>query len=361
MDFKVFEGNILKLINRYKEINELLSSLEIINNPSKLISLSQEKAELEEVVNNYNELNKLKNYLSDLKELKNSEDEEIKALAEEEFQVVEKNIENLESKLLNFILPKDPLDEKNIILEIRAGAGGEEAALFASELLRMYLRYAERKNAKTEILSINETGIGGIKEAIISIKGKRIYSRLKFESGTHRVQRVPETESGGRIHTSTATVAVLPEADEIDITIDEKDLKIDTFRAGGAGGQHVNKTDSAVRITHLPTGIVVACQDERSQFQNKEKAMRILAAKILEEKRVASEKEIAMSRRIQVGSGDRSEKIRTYNFPQGRVTDHRINLTLYRLNEVLDGDLDEIIDALIAAENIRKLELLSVK
>ncbi|PMP85357.1 MAG: peptide chain release factor 1 [Thermodesulfobium narugense] len=361
MDFKVFEDNILKLLNRYNEINELLSNLEIINNPSKLISLSQEKAELEEVVNNYKELNKLRNYLSDLKELKNSEDEEIKTLAEEEFQVVEKNIDNLESKLLNFILPKDPLDEKNIILEIRASAGGEEAALFASELLRMYLRYAERKNAKTEILSINETGIGGIKEAIISIKGKRIYSRLKFESGTHRVQRVPETESGGRIHTSTATVAVLPEADEIDVTIDERDLKINTFRAGGAGGQHVNKTDSAVRITHLPTGIVVACQDERSQFQNKEKAMRILAAKILEEKRIASEKEIATFRKIQVGSGDRSEKIRTYNFPQGRVTDHRINLTLYRLNEILDGDLDEIIDALIAAENMRKLELLSVQ
>jgi len=360
LEFKLFENNIIKLINRYDEINELLANLETINDPAKLISLSQEKSELEDVVKNYEELNKLKNYLTDLKELKSSTDEEIKALAEEEFQVVEKKIETLELKLLNAILPKNPLDEKNIILEIRAGAGGEEAALFASELLRMYIRYAERKNAKTEILSINETGIGGIKEVIISIKGKKIYSRLKFESGTHRVQRVPETESGGRIHTSTATVAVLPEPDEIDISIDERDLKIDTFRAGGAGGQHVNKTDSAVRITHLPTGIVVSCQDERSQFQNKEKALRILAAKLLEEKRIASEKEMAMTRKVQVGSGDRSEKIRTYNFPQGRVTDHRINLTLYRLNEVLDGDLDEIIDALIAAENMKKLELLSV-
>jgi len=361
LDFKIFENNILKIINRYDEINELLANLEIINNPSKLISLSQEKSELEDIVKDYNELKKLKNSLSDLEELKNNEDDEIKILAEEEFQSVEKNINNIESKLLNNILPKNPLDDKNIILEIRAGAGGEEAALFASELLRMYMRYAERKNAKTEIFSVNETGIGGIKEAIISIKGKKIYSRLKYESGTHRVQRVPETESGGRIHTSTATVAVLAEADEIDVSIDEKDLKIDTFRAGGAGGQHVNKTDSAVRITHLPTGIIVACQDERSQFQNKDKAMRILAAKILEEKRIASEKEISMSRKVQVGSGDRSEKIRTYNFPQGRVTDHRINLTLFRLNEILDGDIDEIIDALIASENIKKLEMLSLQ
>jgi peptide chain release factor 1 len=276
------------------------------------------------------------------------EDDELRQLIKEEIKLLEEKIERLEKELPLLLLPKDPNDEKNVIVEIRAGAGGEEAALFAAELMRMYQRYAERKGWKVEVLDINETGLGGVKEVVLRIEGKGAYSRLKYESGVHRVQRVPVTEAGGRIHTSTATVAVLPEVDEVEVEIRPEDLKIETMRASGHGGQHVNRTESAVRITHLPTGIVVSCQNERSQHQNKATALRILRAKLYELYQREQQEKIQKERRSQVGTGERSEKIRTYNFPQNRVTDHRIGLTVYNLPEVLDGDLDEFIDALIA-------------
>jgi peptide chain release factor 1 len=276
------------------------------------------------------------------------EDDELRQLIKEEIKLLEEKIERLEKELPLLLLPKDPNDEKNVIVEIRAGAGGEEAALFAAELMRMYQRYAERKGWKVEVLDINETGLGGVKEVVLRIEGKGAYSRLKYESGVHRVQRVPVTEAGGRIHTSTATVAVLPEVDEVEVEIRPEDLKIETMRASGHGGQHVNRTESAVRITHIPTGIVVSCQNERSQHQNKATALRILRAKLYELYQREQQEKIQKERRSQVGTGERSEKIRTYNFPQNRVTDHRIGLTVYNLPEVLDGDLDEFIDALIA-------------
>ena len=284
-----------------------------------------------------------------------SEEGEMRELAQAEFEESKDRLEELEQQIRLLLLPKDENDDKNVIVEIRGGVGGEEAALFAHSLFRMYSMYAERKRYTVEVLSSNETELGGIKEISFEVRGAGAFSRFKFESGTHRVQRVPETESSGRIHTSAATVAVLPEAEEVEVQIDPGDLQIDTYRSGGAGGQHVNKTESAIRITHIPTGLVVECQDERSQHKNRDRAMKILRTKLYEMQQQALDKERASERRSQVGSGDRSERVRTYNYPQGRVTDHRIGLTLHRLDAVLDGDLDEIIDALIAADQAEKL------
>ena len=293
--------------------------------------------------------------MEDAQELMHSEEGEMRELAQAEFEESKDRLEELEQQIRLLLLPKDENDDKNVIVEIRGGVGGEEAALFAHSLFRMYSMYAERKRYTVEVLSSNETELGGIKEISFEVRGAGAFSRFKFESGTHRVQRVPETESSGRIHTSAATVAVLPEAEEVEVQIDPGDLQIDTYRSGGAGGQHVNKTESAIRITHIPTGLVVECQDERSQHKNRDRAMKILRTKLYEMQQQALNKERASERRSQVGSGDRSERVRTYNYPQGRVTDHRIGLTLHRLDAVLDGDLDEIIDALIAADQAEKL------
>lgn len=350
----MFLEKIEKIEKRYLELEKLLSSPEVISDREKFQAFSKELGDLKELYEKSKEYKKTIKEIGEAKLL--SKEKEIKELAEAEL----KNLENiklkLEKELEILLLPPDPYDQKNIIMEIRAGTGGEEAALFAGDLLRAYLRYAERQGWKTELISSNPTGLGGYKEVIFNIIGKGAYSRLKYESGTHRVQRVPKTEAGGRIHTSAVTVAVLPEAEEVDIKIDEKDLRIDTYRASGAGGQHVNKTDSAVRITHLPTKTVVTCQDERSQHQNRVKAMKLLRAKLLDLAEEKERKKRAEVRRIMVGTGDRSEKIRTYNFPQGRVTDHRIGFTIYRLAEVLDGDLTEIIEALITADRSAKLK-----
>ncbi|MDF2965612.1 MAG: prfA [Rickettsiaceae bacterium] len=321
------------------------------------IKASKEFSDLEPIVEKINLYKKAKNDLKDLKELLEIEaDKEIRSLAEQEMISLEELIPKLEYDVKVALLPKDEADEKNAIIEIRAGTGGEEAALFASVLFKMYQRYSEVKGWKFEILSLSDTGIGGYKEASALISGKGVFSRLKFESGVHRVQRVPETESSGRIHTSAATVAVLPEAEEVDVKIEEKDLRIDTYRSSGAGGQHVNTTDSAVRITHIPTGLVVTQQDERSQQKNRAKAMKILMSRLYEAEREKKDLERSASRKGQVGSGDRSERIRTYNFPQGRVTDHRINLTLYKIEEVVNGgDLDDFIDSLISQDEANKL------
>jgi len=333
---------------RYEELTGLLADPTVIADRVKFEKYARAHAELAELVAKYREYKKvLEQMEEDRRILYEDEDSELRKLAEEELAELEKRQEGLERELKILLMPKDPLDEKNIILEIRAGIGGEEAALFAADLLRMYMRYAESRKWRTEILSSHATGVGGFKEVIVLIEGKQVYSRLKYESGVHRVQRVPITESSGRIHTSAVTVAVLPEAEEIEVTINPEDIRIDVFRSQGPGGQSVNTTDSAVRITHKPTGIVVTCQDEKSQHKNKAKAMRILRARLLDKLQQEQADEIAKSRRAMVGSGDRSERIRTYNFPQMRVTDHRIGLTLHKLDAILEGQLDEIIDALI--------------
>ncbi|WP_313757428.1 peptide chain release factor 1 [Tissierella sp.] len=341
---------------RYNELGQKVMDMEVINDRELFQKLMKEHSDIEPIVFKYREFVKTRDGLEEAKEmLRDKLDDEMKELVKEEIKDLETSLEAIEEELRLLLIPKDPNDHKNVIVEIRGGAGGDEAALFSGVLFRMYSRYAERNRWKVEVMSTNEIGIGGFKEVIFMIKGKGAYSRLKYESGVHRVQRVPETEASGRIHTSTSTVAVLPEAEDVDIDIQEKDLKIDIYRSSGAGGQHVNTTDSAVRITHIPTGVVVACQDERSQIKNREKAMRILKTRIYDKMLTDQAAEIAEERKGQVGTGDRSERIRTYNFPQGRVTDHRINLTLYKLDAFVDGDLDEMIDALITSDQAERL------
>ncbi len=331
---------------RYRELETRLSDPETIRNQETFRRLAKEHSDLGEIVRTYDRYLSVQDEIKENRQMLNDSDPEIRQLAKEELDGLEKEAQALEERLKILLLPKDPNDEKNILLEIRAGTGGDEAALFAADLFRMYSRYAEKKGWKVEILSAHETGIGGFKEIIALISGDKVYSRLKYESGTHRVQRVPETETQGRIHTSAVTVAVLPEADEVDVQINPQDLRIDVYRASGAGGQHVNKTESAVRITHIPTGLVVQCQDERSQHKNKAKAMKVLAARLYELKQREQQRQLSEERRSMVGTGDRSERIRTYNFPQGRLTDHRIGLTLYRLEDIMQGELDEVIEAL---------------
>lgn len=341
------------LEEKYNEIQEQMSTQSVLNDYEKLKNLNEELKKLTPIVERYKLYKNLQNQIKQNEEL--LKDNELKELAKEEIKTLETKSAQLIDELKIMLLPKDPLDDKDIILEIRAGTGGEEAALFAQDLFRMYARYAENHNFKVEVLEKSFSDTGGIKEIIANIKGKGAYSKFKFESGTHRVQRIPITESQGRIHTSAATVAVLPETDNIEININPDDLRIDVFRSSGSGGQHVNTTDSAVRITHLPSGLVVTCQDEKSQYKNKEKAMKILYARLSDLYRSQQESQIASQRKAQVGSGDRSERIRTYNFPQGRVTDHRINLTLYKLEQILEGDLDELIEALLINDQTKKL------
>ncbi|NMB08915.1 MAG: peptide chain release factor 1 [Tissierellia bacterium] len=345
------------LENKYKELSQKIIDPEIINNIEEWQKLVKEHAEVEPIVFKYREYTKAQKILEEDKEmLKEKLDDEMKELLKSEVAEYEELIEKLEEELKILLLPKDPNDHKNVIVEIRAGAGGDEAGLFAGDLFRMYSMYAESKGWKTEIMSTSDQGIGGFKEVIFMINGKGAYSRLKYESGVHRVQRVPTTESSGRIHTSTATVAVLPEAEDIDVEINPSDIRIDVFRSSGNGGQSVNTTDSAVRITHLPTGMVVSCQDEKSQHKNRDKAMKILKTRLYDKIQSEQHNEIAEERRSQVGTGDRSERIRTYNFPQGRVTDHRINVTTHRLENFLDGDIDEMIDSLITSDQAEKLK-----
>ena len=344
------------LEERFRIVSEKISDPEVIADMDSWRKYMKENSDLTPIIEKYREYKNTKKTIADDKEmLELGEDKDLEELIKAELAEAEEKLVTICDELKILLLPKDPNDEKNVIIEIRGGTGGEEAALFAADLMRMYSMYAETKRWKLEILSSNPTDIGGYKEVCFSIEGQGAYSKFKFESGVHRVQRVPSTESGGRIHTSAVTVAVLPEVEEVEVDINQNDLRIDVFRAGGPGGQCVNTTDSAVRITHLPTGIVVSCQDEKSQFKNKDKAMKILRSRIYEVMEEKRHKEIADERKSQVGSGDRSERIRTYNFPQGRVTDHRINLTLYKLEQVLDGSLDELIDALITADQSEKL------
>ena len=339
---------------RYDELTQMISDPEVISNHTEWQKLMKEHASIEDVVLKFREYKKVKQAMEEAEEL--MKDPEMKELAEEEYYGNKEKIPQIEEELKLLLIPKDPDDDKNIICEIRAGAGGEEAALFAGTLFRMYTMYAERKHWKLEVLNENETGLGGYKEISFMITGKGVYSRLKFESGVHRVQRVPDTESSGRIHTSTATVAVLPVVEDVEIEINPADIKMEVFRSSGAGGQHINKTSSAVRLIHEPTGIVVECQTERSQFQNRDNAMRMLRTKLYEMEKQKQDSEIANSRKSQVGSGDRSEKIRTYNYPQGRITDHRIGMSIYQMENFLNGDLDEMIDNLIAADRAEKLK-----
>ena len=342
---------------KYEELTRLLSDPEIFSDYTKSQKYSKERSELEEIVQKIDEYKKILSGISEAEEIINAGGEDgLKELAEAELEELREKKPQVEDELKFMLVPKDPRDSKSIILEIRAGTGGDEAGLFAADLFRMYTKYAERKKWKVEIMDMSSIGIGGIKEVIASIQGKGAYSRMKYESGTHRVQRVPATETSGRIHTSAATVAVLPEAEEVDIKVEEKDLRVDTFCASGPGGQGVNTTYSAVRIVHVPTGMTVSCQDSRSQIKNREKAMKVLRSRLYELELERQEKEIAKERKSQVGSGDRSERIRTYNFPQNRITDHRIGLTLHKLSIVLEGDLDEIIDALTAHYQTEKLK-----
>lgn len=346
------------ILEKYEELSLKVSDPEVINDQAVWQKSMKDMSEMEPIVSKYREYKKTTDDLKSTKEMLNDSgmDEELRDLAKMELAELEEKQEALSGELKILLLPKDPNDDKNVIVEIRAGTGGEEAGLFGSDLLRMYMRYAERRGWKTEMMDINDTGIGGIKEAVILIKGKGAYSRLKYESGVHRVQRVPETESSGRIHTSAATVAVLPEIDDVEVELNLSDVRVDVYRSSGNGGQSVNTTDSAVRLTHGPTGIVVTCQDEKSQIKNKEKAFKVLRAKLYDVKLQEQNKEISETRKSQVGSGDRSERIRTYNFPQGRVSDHRIGLTLYKLDYFLDGDLDEIIDGLITSDQAEKMK-----
>ncbi len=346
-----------KVERRYKEIDRKLSQPEVATDIDRVQELSQERARLEDVVLKYRRYKKLVKELDDVKSMNTAgNDEEMNALIKQETDALQEELETLTEELRLALLPKDPNDEKDIIMEIRAGTGGNEAALFAADLYRMYSRYAQSQGWKTDVISTSESGIGGFKEIIFEVRGKNAYSRLKYESGVHRVQRVPVTEASGRIHTSTATVAVLPKAEEVDIDIDPDDLKIDVFHSGGAGGQNVNKVATAIRITHLPTGMVVVCQDERSQLQNKVKALSVLRTRLLDEERRKQEEAITSKRRSQVGSGERAEKIRTYNYPQDRISDHRVNLNLHDLPRFMEGKIDELIDALAADEHERQLE-----
>jgi len=349
-----------KIKNRYDQVNELLSDSGVISEMEKMINLSRERSELEEIVTASESYEKILNDIEGNKEIINSKaDKELIELAEFELQELEDKKEKIEEEIKLLLLPRDPNDNKSIIMEIRAGTGGEEAALFASDLFRMYSRYAEIKGWRTELVDINDTGIGGIKEVIFSINGEGIYGELKFESGVHRVQRVPATEGSGRVHTSAASVVVLPEVEDVQVDINPKDLKIDIFRSGGAGGQNVNKVETAVRITHLPSGIVVQCQDERSQLKNRQKAMKVLRARLYDMKLKEKESEVSAQRKSMVKSGDRSDKIRTYNFPQNRVTDHRIGLTLYNLSEIINGNLSGLIEQLKLAARTEKLQAAS--
>ena len=344
------------IVDKYEELSHLVSDPEIIGNQPVWQKHVKEMSDMEPIVKKYTEYKKAKESMAEAKEMLEIGDEELRELAKMEISELEDQIPELEAELKILLLPKDPNDEKNVILEVRAGTGGDEAALFGADLLRMYMRYAERHVWKTEMIEMSETGLGGIKEAVMLIKGKGAYSRLKYESGAHRVQRVPETESSGRVHTSAATIAVLPEVDDVEVDLNPADVRVDVYRASGNGGQCVNTTDSAVRLTHEPTGLVVTCQDEKSQIKNKEKAFKVLKARLYDMMMQEQQDELSAQRKSQVGSGDRSERIRTYNFPQGRVSDHRINLTLYKLDYFLDGDCDEIIDALITSDQAEKMK-----
>ncbi len=343
---------------KYDELTRLLSDPGVAADHLQYQKYSKERSDIEEVVNHFRSYKRLIKQIREAEELSQDKqaDAELRTMADEELKELRPRAEKMDQDLRLMLVPKDPRDEKNIFLEIRAGAGGDEAGLFAAELFRLYSRYAEKNRWKITLLDMSTTGVGGAKEVIAQIQGKGVFSRLKYESGVHRVQRVPTTESGGRIHTSTVTVAVIPEAEDVDVQIEQKDLRIDTYCSSGPGGQSVNTTYSAVRITHIPTGEVVACQDERSQLKNREKAMKILKSRILEKEREKREAEESAARKLQVGTGDRSEKIRTYNFPQSRVTDHRVGVSLYKIDAVMDGDIDEFIDALAAADNAERLK-----
>lgn len=346
-----------KVDQRYREIDEKMAQPEIATDINQLQELAQERSELEEIVKLYRQYRDTRNSLEQTRTMLAEEtDEEMRTMAAQEIETLENSLVFLTEKIQTALIPKDPNDEKDIIMEIRAGTGGDEAAIFAADLYRMYTRYAQEHRWKTEVLSLSESGRGGIKEIIFEVRGKGAYSRLKYESGVHRVQRVPVTEASGRIHTSTATVAVLPKAEEIDIDVNPDDIKTDVFHSGGAGGQNVNKVATAIRMTHIPTGIVVVCQDERSQLQNKIKAMSVLRTRLLDIERRKQEEEITSTRRSQVGTGERSEKIRTYNYPQDRISDHRINVNMHNLPRFMDGEIDELIDALIADDHARQLE-----
>ncbi len=352
---KIMFANLEDVVDRFREVEGLLSDPAVMGDQKRYRELTKEHSDLSEVVAVYSSYKQVCSDIEGNRELLQDSDPDMKELARAELPELEERRAQLEEQLRILLLPKDPNDDKNIILEIRAGTGGDEAALFAADLFRMYSRYADRNRWKVEIMSVSETDGGGFKEIIALISGERVYSRLKFESGTHRVQRVPDTETQGRIHTSACTVAVLPEAEDVDIEISPADLRIDLYRASGAGGQHVNKTESAVRLTHIPTGVVVACQDEKSQHKNKAKALKVLKSRIYDQMLAAQQAEMAADRKNQVGSGDRSERIRTYNFPQGRCTDHRIGLTLYRLDAIMQGDIDEVLDALIADQQAAQM------
>lgn len=342
------------LCQRMDELEARLSEPELYDDPDRAAKLLKERNELEPIVTTYRAYEQAQQTIADATEMLS--DPDMKELAQEELHQAKADVARLEDELKILLLPKDPNDDKNIFVEIRGGAGGEESALFAADLYRMYTMYADKRGWQTEVMSVSETELGGYKEIVFRVAGDKVYSRLKFESGVHRVQRVPATESQGRVHTSTTTVAVLPEAEEVDFYLDPNDLRIDTFRSSGAGGQHINKTSSAIRVTHIPTGTVVECQDERSQHKNKDKALRVLRSRLYEAEVEKQQAAIAADRKSQVGTGDRSERIRTYNFPENRVSDHRIKLTLYKLDQFLNGDMDEVLDALIAADTAEKMK-----